>query len=64
VDGETIHLQIGQHRARVRDIGVDAPGIPHALRGGRRRVRPPGQRDPAAPEGLGPSGGVGERDQA
>jgi endonuclease YncB( thermonuclease family) len=33
VDGETIPVQIGTRRARVRDIGVDAPEIPHAVRG-------------------------------
>jgi endonuclease YncB( thermonuclease family) len=50
VDGDTIHGRIGKHRERVRDIGVDAPEIPHAVRGGLRRVRPrPGRRDPAAP---------------
>jgi len=33
VDGNTIHAQIGKHRARVRDIGVNAPEIPDAVRG-------------------------------
>ena len=61
VDGETIPVQIGTRRARVRDIGGNASEIAHAVRGWRRGVRPrPGRREPAAPEGLGPSGGVSE----
>ncbi len=35
VDGETIHVEIGKHLERVRDIGVNAPEIPHAVRGWR-----------------------------
>jgi endonuclease YncB( thermonuclease family) len=33
VDGETIPVQNGTHRARVRDIGVNAPETQHAVRG-------------------------------
>ena len=33
MDGDTIDAQIGKHRERVRDIGVNAPEIPHAVRG-------------------------------
>jgi hypothetical protein len=33
VDGETIHVQIGKHLEQVRDIGVNAAEIPHAVRG-------------------------------
>jgi len=33
MDGDTIHVQIGKHRERVRDIGVNAPEIPHQVRG-------------------------------
>jgi endonuclease YncB( thermonuclease family) len=61
VDGETIHVQTGRHRERVRDIGAHAPEIPHAVRGWRLRVRPrPSRSDSAVSEGLGPSGGVSE----
>jgi len=63
VDGDTIQVQIGTHRERVRDIGVNAPKIPHTVRGWHRGVRP-GRRDPAAPEGLGPRGGVSGLAQA
>ena len=61
VVGETIRVQIGTHRERGRDIGVHAPEIPHAVRGWSPCVRPrAGQRDPAAPQGRGPSGGASE----
>ena len=61
VDGDTIHAQIGKRRERVRDTAVNAPEIPHAVRGGRQCVRPrAGRREPAASEGLGPSGGLSE----
>jgi hypothetical protein len=33
VDGETIHVQVGKRREREHDIGVNAPEIPHAVRG-------------------------------
>jgi hypothetical protein len=60
VDGETTQVQIGKHRERVRDIGAP-PESPHAVRGWRPGVQPrPGRRDPAAPEGRGPSEGVSE----
>ena len=33
VDGDTIHVRIGTRLKRVRYIGVNAPEIPHEVRG-------------------------------
>jgi hypothetical protein len=35
VDANTIHVQIGTHREKPRDIGVNAPEILPAVRGGQ-----------------------------
>jgi micrococcal nuclease len=32
-DGDTIHVQVGKRREKVRYIGVNAPEIPHPQRG-------------------------------
>ncbi len=52
MDGDTIHGRIGKHRERVRDIGVHAPEIPHAARGGRRCEYIEKVRRFAAEEGI------------